>query len=243
MITKEQFSYIQSYKESKTVTEISKHLELDRSTVRKYIKLDEYSGNLSYDIDSLPVNKIRYYAYLLGLYLGDGYINKTERTYRLRISLNSTQHLDVIDRAKVRLEMLFPNNKIGLVNVTGANCVNLSVYNSNLVNLFPQHGVSYKHTRNIIITEKQEKLIQDYKDYLLCGLHDSDGCRYIDRRKVYYQFTNASNDILNIYLDCLTPHNIQYKLYPRNIRIRNKLDTEKIASLLQTCYSTLQFGV
>lgn len=239
MITKEQFIHIQNCKNNQTITEIAKYLNLDRSTVRKYSIFSRYPESISYNLNTIPTDKIKYYAYLLGLYLGDGYINKTERTYRLRLALNSVHHLDVIERAKKRLGMIFPNNKIGIVNVTGSNCINLSVYSSSLVNLFPQHGVSFKHTRSINITDEQEKIIHEYKDYLLCGLHDSDGCKYTDRGNEYYQFTNISNDIISIYLNCLSKNDIKYRLYPKNVRVRRKEDVEKIASILQTCYSEL----
>ena len=59
----------------------------------------------------LDENKIKAYSYILGLYLGDGYINKTARTYRLRIALDK-KYSQLNSFAKMNLQTLFPSNKI-----------------------------------------------------------------------------------------------------------------------------------
>jgi hypothetical protein len=64
------------------------------------------------------------YAYLLGIYLGDGYINKEPRTYKLRISLD-TKYPTIIKTCVKTIETLLPFNKVGIVK-TQYNCVEVA---------------------------------------------------------------------------------------------------------------------
>src|SRR3954452_10404055 len=56
----------------------------------------------------------RDYAFLLGLYLGDGCISTAGRTFRMRISLDA-RHPGVIADAQAVLERVFVENRIGRV--------------------------------------------------------------------------------------------------------------------------------
>src|SRR4051794_31775134 len=62
------------------------------------------------------------YAFLLGLYLGDGYICVAGRSYRLRISLDA-RYPAVIADARASLERIFTGNAIGEVHADGGSTV------------------------------------------------------------------------------------------------------------------------
>src|SRR3954470_5036245 len=86
------------------------------------------------------------YAFLLGLYLGDGYISRGDRTFRLRLSLDA-RHPGVIADARRMLERGFCRNRVGLVVADGGSTIVVSVYSSHLPCLLPQHASGVKHRR------------------------------------------------------------------------------------------------
>lgn len=83
------------------------------------------------------------YAYILGWYLGDGYINETPRTYRLRI-YSTGHHFNTIEMIKKNLAILFPKNDISVLKQKKANCVEVYVHSNMLKSLFPQYGKGKK---------------------------------------------------------------------------------------------------
>jgi LAGLIDADG-like domain len=161
------------------------------------------------------------YSYILGLYLGDGYINKMKKTYRMRIFLDK-KYPTLIEFVKNKLSKLFSKNKIGIVN--GIGCVSISVYNNSLPLIFPQHGFGRKHNRKIELTKYQLEII-DWNQ-LLKGLFHSDGCYYKDRGKDYFNFTNVSEDIVNIFKMCCDKNKI---LYTQSINKKSKKITIRIS--------------
>src|SRR3954471_24918878 len=76
--------------------EISRRTGIPRGTVRDWRRgrrpnFDRihFAHGRHTDGVRLRVNQEEAYAYLLGLYLGDGHITRMQRTYRLRICLDS----------------------------------------------------------------------------------------------------------------------------------------------------------
>lgn len=64
------------------------------------------------------------YAELLGLYLGDGYVNAFPRTERLRISLDTRYPL-IVDETAALLERIFAANSVNRVRRHEGRCVDL----------------------------------------------------------------------------------------------------------------------
>lgn len=141
-----------------------------------------------------------YYAYILGMYLGDGHITKMPRTYRLRIYLD-LKYPEIIEECRDALSMLYPINKVSLYPGQG-NCGIVVVHNSYLSNHFPQHGPGKKHTRSIQLAEWQKDILRDHGLDFLRGCIHSDGCRDLNivNGKAYprYSFSNMSSDIKEI---------------------------------------------
>ena len=61
----------------------------------------------------LGATQLTAYSYLLGMYLGDGYLSRTPRTYRLEISLHE-QQTRVIDRVIRPISALRAGRPVGL---------------------------------------------------------------------------------------------------------------------------------
>jgi hypothetical protein len=144
------------------------------------------------------------YAYLLGLYLGDGYINRLRRTYRLRIFQDQRySHLIELARMAIARVRNTAVARIGVVPAVG--CVAISGYWNHWPCVFPQHGPGMKHQRQIRLMSWQIQIVDRYPKQLIRGLIHSDGCRVMNRvrggRYAYprYFFSNTSEDILQIF--------------------------------------------
>ncbi len=147
------------------------------------------------------------YAYLLGLYLGDGNIVKTRNVYRLRITLDA-KYQQIIETCIQKLQLLFPQNQIGTVESYyrgRLSYINVSLYYRHLTEIFPQHGAGLKHNRKIELADWQQRIVETYPLEFLRGLYQSDGSRFsnIVNGKDYprYQFTNYSDDIRRLFCD------------------------------------------
>lgn len=145
------------------------------------------------------------YAYLLGLYLGDGCISRERRAFRLRIVQDARYaHLigltiDAISRVRAGY------GRVGTIKKVG--CVEIYASWNHWPCVFPQHGPGVKHLRKIALAPWQERIVDRYPRQLLRGLVHSDGCRVTNRvwngRYEYprYFFSNMSTDILQIFRD------------------------------------------
>jgi len=187
-----------------------------------------------------------HYAYVLGLYLGDGCIYTHPRTYRLRIFLNSIKDKEVIDVATKSLRILFPKNKISNYKQLKADCVEVSVYNKHLVEYFPQHGKGIKSGRDVSLTSEQSWVMTpQYVKYLICGLLDSDGCRYLYDNRSNWQLTNKSEDIINTFCEGLDILDIFHTKQQKscgsyNVFIRRRNTVEQIDSIFNDVYNVLR---
>ena len=146
------------------------------------------------------------YAYLLGLYLGDGCISRMPRdVFRLRITCcDAYPHL--MDLCQEAVEVVMPSNKVSRTHRIG--CTDVGSSSKHWPCLFPQHGPGPKHKRRIVLTRWQNDIVRENTQEFLRGLVHSDGCRCINRvtnrlgqRYEYprYLFTNASDDIRNLF--------------------------------------------
>lgn len=145
------------------------------------------------------------YSYLLGLYLGDGYISKQPKTYRLRIALDK-KYDKLNEYAKKALEKIFIKNSVGVVYPEG--CINLSVYYRGLPNVFPHTGKGKKHHRPIVLEQWQKDILDPTQ--FLKGLFHSDGSYYLSKGNGYYNFTNFSKDIIELYKTTCNTLGIDY---------------------------------
>jgi Homeodomain-like domain len=94
---------------------IARQLVVPRSTVRSWFQRRagvaqsaEAAGlnPAQWGFESLHQHQRPSYAYVLGMYLGDGYVGRTARTRVLRIFLNR-RHQDVIARVEVAIRTSF----------------------------------------------------------------------------------------------------------------------------------------
>src|SRR5262245_12796444 len=107
---------------------VSRQVGVPRTTVRDWrrrpaIRTRGPGGpcGKAHDFAQLPADA---YCYLLGLYLGDGYISRSARMRHLRITLDK-KYPAIIDRCRQALDVLMPGQRAGLVQRVG--CVDVSL--------------------------------------------------------------------------------------------------------------------
>jgi hypothetical protein len=148
------------------------------------------------------------YAYLLGLYLGDGMLTLApRRVWRLRVFLDQRYPL-IIERCEWAIRQVswhVPGRarKIG--------CLEIYSNWKHWLCAFPSHGPGPKHRRPIELTAWMWQVIAAHPHELLRGLIHSDGCRSINRVKrplkegireysyPRYFLSNRSTDILRLF--------------------------------------------
>lgn len=173
------------------------------------------------------------YAYLLGLYLGDGCISATRRgVYSLRIACADAWP-GLIDACAEAVQKVRPSNKVCRVRSQG--CQYVTSFSKHWPCLFPQHGPGKKHNRKIALELWQRNIVDAYPWAFIRGLIHSDGCRIINwttrlvggeqRRYEYprYFFTNLSADIMGLFTGALELVGVDWKqANPRNISVARR---------------------
>jgi hypothetical protein len=156
------------------------------------------------DFETLPR---REYAYLLGLYLGDGCISEHRReVWRLRIVLDAA-YPGIIEECRRSLAAIRPSNRVAVYRRRDSRCIEVSMYWKGWPWLLPQHGRGRKHDRKIELASWQEEIVAANHRAFLRGLIHSDGCRYVaherkngrHRYSVRYAFCNRSDDIKDLF--------------------------------------------
>lgn len=165
------------------------------------------------------------YAYLLGLYLGDGHIirYKHRKGMFLLCIFCTAVYTDLIEDCRTAMGTVFPVSPF-LGRKKGVGMVIVKAYSKHWPCIFPQHGPGLKHSRPIILQPWQKMIVQEHPQPLIRGLFNSDGCRVTNtvRRKVkgewkYYDypryfFSNTSQDIHDILGSALDLIGAEWKL-------------------------------
>jgi hypothetical protein len=146
------------------------------------------------------------YAYLLGLYLGDGCVSEGPRTYCLRFFLDAA-YPGIVVRCRDALEAIRPHQRAWARLSKTSRCYVVAMYSNHWPCLLPQHGPGRKHQRRIALVGWQADIIEIHRREFLRGLIHSDGCRIVanDRgvKSIRYHFSNKSEDIKALYCESL----------------------------------------
>ncbi|WKK22476.1 helix-turn-helix domain-containing protein [Streptomyces olivoreticuli] len=176
------------------------------------------------------------YAYLLGLYLGDGHIISKPKQHHLSIYCADAWP-GLIESAEAAMRKIMSLPSVSQRQREG--CVEVKSYSQHWPCLFPQHGPGKKHERRIALESWQQRIVDAHPWEFIRGLIHSDGCRVTNwtirlvggERKRYeyprYLFTNKSEDILNLYSDTLDKVGVEWKTTrrgkdPYNISVARK---------------------
>jgi hypothetical protein len=162
------------------------------------------------------------YAYLLGLYLGDGCISKTRRdgVFVLRIACADAWP-GLLEECKHAIRSIRPDNKVRAQQQQG--CSQVQSHSKHWPCLFPQHGPGKKHLRKIELHRWQQAIVHQTTEAFVRGLIHSDGSRFTNRvRRLLpsgehwyeyprYLFVNESADVRNLFTEALDRLEIQWR--------------------------------
>jgi hypothetical protein len=216
--------------------EVARRTGIPRSTVRDWRLGRAPSHNPGRRAKSCPLCKPggndlpdSEYAYLLGLYLGDGYVSRDARTYRLRIFLDAAYPM-IVDFCRRAIAAVRPANQVWVRQRKTCRCYVVGAYSNHWPCLLPQTGPGRKHDREIRLSAWQEDLLARDRRSFIRGLIHSDGCRVVanDRgvSSVRYHFSNRSEDIKRIYCDSLDALGIHWtRPSDRDIAVYRKAST------------------
>src|SRR5437764_14056458 len=123
------------------------------------------------------------YSYLLGMYLGDGCVSDSGRSYQLRISLDAI-YPDIVDECVTAVVLTTVGRRVYVRNVKGSRVAIVESSWKRWPELLPQHGPGHKHERPIALEAWQRRVVDAQPEQFLRGLIHSDGCRTINRFNV-----------------------------------------------------------
>ena len=162
------------------------------------------------------------YAYLFGLYLGDGCVSALRKgVYSLRIACDD-KYPRLIDEAEAVVRSVHPTRPV--FRVRGVGCTYVTSLWKHWPCLFPQHGPGMKHTRAIVLDDWQQRIVEEHTGLFVRGLFYSDGCRLTNwttrvvggevKRYEYprYFFANESADIIALCQRALDRLGIEWRM-------------------------------
>ena len=124
------------------------------------------------------------YAYLLGLYLGDGCVsvggNPSKGVWKLRI-ICSDAWPGLIEECVRAMQAVRPTSRVMLQQKPG--CQEVASYSRHWPCLLPQHGPGKKHLRLIELQPWQQIILTEHSGHFVRGLFHSDGYRGMKDRK------------------------------------------------------------
>jgi hypothetical protein len=166
------------------------------------------------------------YAYLLGLYLGDGHISHARRNVFVLSVFCSDDWPGLLAGARSAMSSVMPAS--GVFRVQRQGCTEVKSASKHWPCLLPQHGPGRKHTRKIELEQWQAVIVEKYPGEFAKGLFHSDGWRGVNRvrRKLSdgdrwyeyprYLFSNESGDILRLCGKTLDRLGVAWRLSRRN---------------------------
>ena len=228
---------------------ISRLTGIPRATVRDWLRAPDWalarSSTNGVDHDRRSCSLIaqlpeRPYAYLLGLYLGDGTVSQGHRgVYRLRIvCCDAYPHL--MDLCEEAMSHVMPGNRVGRVKSIG--CTEVGASSKHWPCLFPQYGPGLKHTRSIVLAEWQERIAEAHPDQVVRGLIHSDGCVATNRvkgRNGYYEysryfFSQRSTDIIGIFTRCCDLLGVEWRMNrPNSVSVAKRASVAILDSFIE----------
>jgi hypothetical protein len=185
----------------------------------------------------------RSYAYLLGMYLGDGWLYVGRGAVRLQIAPDS-QYPRVIEDRRTATTLCMPDRRPRLCRPRGAGATMVQGCSKLWVHAFPQHGRGPKHERPIVLQHWQRAIVDRHPDEFVRGLIHSDGCRTINRfrttspsgRVAEYAYardfcSNLSGDIRGMFCDACDELGVWSLSNPRNVSVAHRASVSLLDSL------------
>jgi hypothetical protein len=219
--------------QGRSLNSVSRETGISRAAIRSWQDRLEPLPRTPLPGAGLPADECAY-AYLLGLYLGDGCLSGHPRGtgYYLRIACADSWP-GLIDACETAMRTVNPAGRAYRIQAQGY--VSVVSYSRHWPHFFPQHGPGKKHERPIVLEPWQQAIVGARPWEFIRGLVHSDGCRITNwtirtvagERKRYeyprYFFTNLSPDIIRLFTTALDQVGVEWKKpNARNISVARK---------------------
>lgn len=179
------------------------------------------------------------YAYLLGLYLGDGHVLLCKKgVYQLSLACCGTWP-GLIEAAAEVMAAVMPTSSVSRRGHPG--WTEIKSYSKHWACLFPQHGPGRKHERAITLERWQREITEEHPGRFARGLIHSDGYRGINRVRRHfngsdhwyeyprYLFVNESQDILDLCGEVLDLLEVEWRYSkPNTISVAKREAVERL---------------
>lgn len=205
----------------RSIKSISRDIGVSRAAIREWVTdvdaaLSPRHTTVCFICGAVAPPEFGAYAYLLGQYLGDGYLVTTARVPKLRICC-ANDYPGIAAEVDVAL-LIISGNRPGYVQRIG--CTDRYSLWKHWRCLLPQHGPGLKHMRRIELEPWQQEIVDADPWPLIRGLIHSDGCRatnnIVTRGKAYaytrYFFSNKSTDIIGILTRALDRVGVEWRM-------------------------------
>lgn len=219
--------------QGRSMNSVSRETGISRAAIRSWQHRLEPLPRMATPDPGPPADDCAY-AYLLGLYLGDGCISAHPRGtgFYLRIACADAWP-GLLRQCREAITKVRPG--IGVYTLKKQGYAMVTSYSRHWPSLFPQHGPGKKHERAITLEPWQRGIVAAHPWEFIRGLIHSDGCRITNwttrlvageqKRYEYprYFFTNLSGDIIRLFTETLDSVGVQWKqANDRNISIARK---------------------
>ena len=175
------------------------------------------------------------YAYLLGAYLGDGYVANTGRSFQLVITLDAL-YPDIVEECRAAIVLTLPATRPRGNPHPRAPLGSRDGRVQGLAGPLPPDGPGRKHERPIVLAPWQREIVEAHPWPFVRGLIHSDGCRTVNRFKTRlpsgrvaeyayprYFFSNLSADIRGLFCESCEQLGLRWtQSNPRNISISHR---------------------
>jgi hypothetical protein len=151
------------------------------------------------------------YAYLLGIYLGDGWVGNAGRSVQLSITLD-LRYPGIVAETVVAMRRAALGRRVSVRRHKADACLIVYSYADHWLAAFPQAAPGRKHERAIVLADWQREIVDRHPKPFLRGLIHSDGCRTVNRFRTRlpsgrvaeyeyprYFFSNLSADIRSLF--------------------------------------------
>ncbi|BBC37311.1 uncharacterized protein SGFS_086050 [Streptomyces graminofaciens] len=219
--------------QGRSLNSVSRETGISRSAIRSWQDRLEPLPRMAIPTPEPPADNSAY-AYLLGLYLGDGCISAHPRGtgYYLRIACADAWP-GLLQQCREAIVKVRPGISVYALQKEGYTM--MTSYFRHWPVLFPQHGPGKKHERTIDLELWQQTIVDAHPWELIRGLIHSDGCRITNwttrviageqKRYEYprYFFTNLSSDIIRLFTTALDQVGVDWKMAnARNVSVARK---------------------
>ena len=176
------------------------------------------------------------YAYLLGIYLGDGTVSvtKTGKCF-LRVALDGV-YPQIVEEVRDAIGITTLGGRTQIVYTPGSRVNTVQSAWKRWPDAFPQHGPGPKHLRPIVLADWQKEIVDAHPRQFVRGLIHSDGCRTVNRFKTKlpsgrvaeyeyprYFFSNLSADIRGLFCDACDALGVRWTMSnPRNVSVSHR---------------------